>query len=234
MLLKHYSTPILFYFELFLTLIFALTHAMALLEVIGNVATVITIISFLTGLIICRDIYRARSTGDFSSFPFAAGTLCTFLWLRYGLLLADPTMIFVNSIGFTLQTCYLIWFYFYTVQRAAITRQLLLLLSILFSLHFYTRYSAEPEVLVAPFASLSSLLFCASPLASVSEVVRTRSTAKLPFALILSSFVVSSLWFSYGYLLDNSFVMLPNGIGALISGMQLSLFALYPNKSKSQ
>lgn len=87
------------------------------------------------------------------------------------------------------------------MSKSQLNRQVGILLSLLLAIHLYTRYSSEPEGLVAPLASLASLIFCASPLAAVSEVIASRSTEKLPFALILSSFIVSSLWFSYGYVL---------------------------------
>ena len=141
-------------------------------------------------------------------------------------------MIFVNSIGLGLQSIYLTWFFLFTKNKSQINRVIIILLFILFFIHLYTRYSSQPESLIALIASLSSLIFCASPLASVSEVFRTKSTEKLPFALILSSFVVSSLWFLYGFMLGNIYVQLPNGIGVLIAGVQLTLFVIYPNKRK--
>jgi len=207
---------------------------MAIVDTIGNVATVITIISFLTGIIFCRDIYRAGTTETFSSFPFSAGVLCTFLWLRYGFILNDSTMIFVNTIGLFLQSVYLAWFFIFTPIKSQINGRISLLLSLLLTVHLYIRYALEPESILGPFASISSLIFCASPLAAVQEVIRSRSTEKLPFPMILSSFLVSSLWFIYGYLISNAFVQLPNGIGALISGVQLSLFVVFPAKRKAE
>ncbi|OTF81930.1 hypothetical protein BLA29_012804, partial [Euroglyphus maynei] len=64
---------------------------MALIEFVAQVATIFTLFSFLTGI--------------------------GYLWLRYGFMLDDPTMIFVNVIGFTLQSLYLFWFYIYTVPK---------------------------------------------------------------------------------------------------------------------
>ena len=46
-------------------------------------------------------------------------------------------------------------------------------------------------------------------------------------------FVVSSLWMTYGLLIDNSFIIIPNGLASLISALQLCLFILY-RKGKSK
>lgn len=82
-------------------------------------------------------------------------------------------------------------------------------------------------------ASGSSLVFAASPLASISSVFKSQSTANLPFGLICSQFVVSSLWLWYGRLIGDSFVQFPNAVGMLLSGSQLVLFAVYPATSSA-
>lgn len=106
-------------------------------------------------------------------------------------------------------------------------------MAFLFVINIYSRVSTDPVNLVGILCCLCSLLFCASPLTLVSEVIRTKSTEKLPFGLIFSSFLVTLLWFLYGYLTDDGFIQFPNAIGALISGVQLILFIVYPSKRKS-
>ncbi len=92
----------------------------------------------------------------------------------------------------------------------------------------------DPKTLAGTLACISSLVFCGSPLASVSDVIKTKSTEKLPFLLILSSFLVTIMWFLYGFALNDAFIQVPNAIGALISGVQLYLFVIYPNEPKSR
>lgn len=99
------------------------------------------------------------------------------------------------------------------------------------------------------FASSSSLFFVASPLGmylssmteslphhdsftvSIKEVVRTKSTECLPFPFIFCSFIVGSLWFTYGFLVHDYFIMTPNLIGSSVSFLQLLLFLIFPTKS---
>ncbi|XP_046918605.1 sugar transporter SWEET1 isoform X2 [Dermatophagoides farinae] len=207
---------------------------MALIEFVGQVATIFTLFSFLTGIPICRSIQLAGSTDNFSSLPFLVGNMCGYLWLRYGFMLDDPTMIFVNVIGFTLQSIYLFWFYLYTVPKSKINRPIIAVLSFIFFVHLYIQYSIEPEYLVGLMACLSSLFFSISPMPLVFEVIRSKCTERLPFSLIASSFMVTLLWFIYGSLIGDSFVKIPNGIGAIIYGIQLSLFAIYPSKRNIQ
>jgi solute carrier family 50 protein (sugar transporter) len=204
------------------------------LDIIAYIATVLTILSFLSGLSICLNIYRKGSTNEFSAFPFIAGVLCTTLWLRYGFILNDMTMIFVNSVGVVLQSLYLIWFYAFTLKRETLTKQIVLLLAFLVMAYIIGQSREDPKTLAGTLACISSLVFCGSPLASVSDVIKTKSTEKLPFLLILSSFLVTIMWFLYGFALNDAFIQVPNAIGALISGVQLYLFVIYPNEPKSR
>jgi solute carrier family 50 protein (sugar transporter) len=81
-------------------------------------------------------------------------------------------------------------------------------------------------------ASLA-VCFFAAPLASLSHVMKTKSTEVLPFPLILSSFVVSGQWWLYGIILDDNFVKIPNFLGWLLATFQLLLFVYYPSKRRS-
>lgn len=78
---------------------------------------------------------------------------------------------------------------------------------------------------------IGSIIFCASPLSSLAEVVRNKSTASLPFPLILLMFLVNACWSIYGHLIDVTFVLLPNLICCVIAGLQLLLFLVYPNEN---
>ncbi|KAK3872196.1 hypothetical protein Pcinc_022712, partial [Petrolisthes cinctipes] len=94
---------------------------------------------------------------------------------------------------------------------------------------------AEPEVInsrVGLLCCVGSIVFCAAPLISLTEVFRTQCTDVLPFPLILATFLVTGLWWLYGLILQNPFVQYPNLIGCGLAGFQLLLFVVYPNKRK--
>ncbi|CAG2060952.1 unnamed protein product, partial [Timema podura] len=65
------------------------------------------------------------------------------------------------------------------------------------------------------------------------EVIRTKSTAMLPFPLILSGTVVTFLWLLYGIIINNSLIQLQNVVGLTLCAIQLSLFVIYPSKPKA-
>lgn len=64
------------------------------------------------------------------------------------------------------------------------------------------------------------------------DVFRKRSTEMLPLPLILMSFIGSIQWFAFGVIAHDLFLQIPNFLGALLSGTQLLLFCIYPNKQR--
>lgn len=77
-----------------------------------------------------------------------------------------------------------------------------------------------------------TVLFFAAPCCMLLEVFRKRSTEMLPLPLILMSFIGSVQWFAFGLIANDLFLQVPNFLGALLSGLQLALFCIYPNKQR--
>jgi len=203
---------------------------------ISVTATISTIIQFMTGITICLNIRRKGTTEGVSGFPFLAGVLGCVLWLRYGSLLQDPTMILVNLIGLIFQVSYSIFFYKYAFMKGAFRKQVFIVFLIISVTMLYI--TVELDIDIAKFrlgliCCTTTIIFCAAPLASLGDVLRTRSTESLPFHLILSTVVVAGQWFLYGAAIHDPFVMVPNLIGCLIASFQLALFGFFPSSSHS-
>lgn len=208
-------------------------------DIIATVATIVTIIQFLSGIEICRRIIKQGSTGDISGFPFVGGVFSTSTWLTYSLLLWDVSMSITNAVGLTLQVIYLCTYVRYcisTVPWLAVRRQMVAATVVVASIQYYVFLSGDDtetiKTRIGLMCCLGSIIFCASPLVSLTEVFRTQSTDVLPFPLIFSTCLVSGLWWLYGITIQNNFVKYPNLIGFVISSFQLFLFIVYPSKRK--
>lgn len=207
---------------------------MDLKTLVGHCATLCTITLFLTGIEICRKIKNRGSTLEISALPFICGLASCSLWLRYGLLVHDTILITVNLVGSILQIMYLICYTLYSVHKSFFMKQLTGALMALGFLFLYTSVWI-PDVSISQkisglAACTATVIFLASPLASLTNVLKTKSVESLPFTMILFSFIMSSLWVWYGILINDAFVQVPNFLGALVSGCQLCLFTIYPSK----
>lgn len=197
---------------------------------VSIIAQFLTYASFLSGAKVCHILYRQRSSAKLSPMPFLAGLNCTALWLRYGFIADEWEIIAVNIIGLACQVIYLAFFVVYARSRARLIKQLAALLVLLLLLFWCIQVSDQPLLISGTLASLSSTIACASPLATIQDVLKTRCVSSLPFPIIISSFVVSLSWFTYGYLKGDNFIIMSNIIALAIGGAQLTLFAIYPSK----
>ena len=140
-------------------------------------------------------------------------------------------MIRVNILGFSAFFSYVAFFYFMSYGKRVLTRKIAIVVIALGVTMYVILGTSDPAFWSGIMAIASSLTFITSPLASVSEVVKSRSTETLPFWMILFNFLVSSLWTLYGLMMDNYFLIFPNGIGAGLSLTQLIFFLIYPSSS---
>lgn len=69
---------------------------------------------------VCQKFVEKGSTGNTSCFPFICGFLSCSLWLRYGFLINEESMIFVNTIGGTLFLAYCMTYLFYSIKKVII------------------------------------------------------------------------------------------------------------------
>ncbi|VEN61002.1 unnamed protein product [Callosobruchus maculatus] len=204
-------------------------------SIIASTASVSTIIQFLTGTVVCIEIVKNKSTADMSSLPFVSGCLSTSLWLRYGFLIDDTSLILVNTIGATLFFSYVVTFYLYSIRRGTVMQQFMFCMLLMSMVLFYVHNQSDIEEArthLGLICCLVTIMFFAAPLTSLFHVIRIKSTDSMPYYLILATFVVSCQWFIYGSLLNDKFIQIPNFLGCILSAFQLSLFMIYPKDRK--
>jgi len=209
---------------------------MAFLDYLAITAIVSTIGMFLTGAAICRTIRRRGSTEGISAVPFALCCVSCFFWLRYGLLKNDRTVIFINLVGLALEIAYTLFYYAYTIRKGPLNRMLILsLATCVVMLLYIDGVSPAYDTAIAHLGMMCltlNILNFGAPLASMKEVIRTKSVETLPGPLIFANLVVAFQWFLYGYLVDDIYMKVPNVIGIILSAIQLSFFVIYPASTK--
>ena len=142
----------------------------------------------------------------------------------------------VNVVGLSAFSCYVLFYYAMSGNRRRIAFKILAVISLLTAIVLVCSSREGPDSIFwsAICACGSSLVACASPLASLKRVLRTRSSESLPFAFIAFSFLNSLFWSWYGILASNRFIVFPNAVGAFIAGCQLLLFLFFPAKPRPQ
>ncbi|XP_066249483.1 sugar transporter SWEET1 [Euwallacea similis] len=206
-------------------------------NILATTASICSVLQFLSGTVTCQKIVRNKSTGESSSFPFVSGCLSTSLWLRYGFLIQDTSIILVNTIGVSLFVSYVVVFFLYSLKKLHVLRQFLC--SLLFLVFVLMKIHQTEELQVAHsflgrVCMMVTILFFAAPFATIIHVIKVKNTDSLPYHMIVSTFIVCLQWMIYGVLLQDTFVQIPNFLGCILSGIQLSFFVIYPSKTSTK
>uniref|UniRef100_A0A1B0CYW3 Sugar transporter SWEET n=1 Tax=Phlebotomus papatasi TaxID=29031 RepID=A0A1B0CYW3_PHLPP len=210
--------------------------AIELLDILSASTVVTTILQFLSGILVCRKCMQRKSTENVSAMPFISGFLSCSLWLKYGLLTSEASVVLVNIAGTCLMFCYTIIFYVLSTNKKVILRQFATVLLVLVSVVAYTQYETELSKSIEILGIICctvTVLFFAAPLTMLLHVIRVKNSDSLPFPMILTSFFVCLQWFIYGVIIQDTFIQIPNFVGCVLTVLQLTLFLIYPGKSSS-
>ncbi|XP_055300773.1 sugar transporter SWEET1-like [Sitodiplosis mosellana] len=202
---------------------------------IATSAATVTYLHLLSGSVICNDIRKQKSTDGFSVMPFVAGCVISALFTRFGAILNDTPMVQVNLIGTALNIGYVCFFFWNTnniKDKMLAWTQIGYAGAFVAAIFVYT-YVENPKDLPFRFGLITTAVlfyFVGSPLLGLGEIIRKKSTEGLPFPIILTGTLISFLWFLYGVVTRENFVIFQNAVIFLMSIVQLSLFAIYPSK----
>jgi solute carrier family 50 protein (sugar transporter) len=86
---------------------------------------------------------------------------------------------------------------------------------------------------IGGFSTCVCICMFAAPLSTLSEVVRTRSSASLYAPLTLAQVGNCTLWSVYGVAIGDVWVSVPNVIGLLLGLIQATLIALFPARARA-
>nr|XP_018907884.1 PREDICTED: sugar transporter SWEET1-like [Bemisia tabaci]XP_018907894.1 PREDICTED: sugar transporter SWEET1-like [Bemisia tabaci] len=203
-------------------------------ELLAVAASFCTLLQFLSGGLICRQYVRQKDVGEDSHLPFIAGFLNCSIWLSYGMVSQEFTIIFVNAVGLVLFFSYATTHYIYSIQRNLVIRDFLICIVLIGLMNIYILTGIRREILqyhIGNLASFITVLFFAAPLTNMVTVIKTGNVSSLPLPFISMTLVATFLWFLYGLVVDDIYVQLPNAIGLVLGVAQLSVYFLYRSRN---
>lgn len=207
---------------------------LTLLSVISWMALSASVSLYLSGGLTCMHMIKKKSVGQIPIFPFVATCFSSTIWLKYGFLTNNQTIQIVNSIGCVLQLIYICIYYIYSREKRKLNITLISYVIPLYGALFYAKYLAASETVAANhlglLGALLSIIMSASPLITLREIIRTKSVATMSFSFVLICCVSCSLWTTFGMLINDVFVMIPNACGVALGIFELFLFVIYPSK----
>lgn len=190
---------------------------------------------FLSPIPTFSRITRNRSTEQFSVFPYIFALFNCLICTWYGLPFVSQNNILVttvNAAGAIFQLFYISLYIAYCQKEARVKMIALLLLvvGIVTAIALVTyEFMEQPlrKLFVGSLSVFSLISMFASPLSIIKLVIETRSVEFMPFYLSLSTLLMSVSFFAYGFLGQDPFVYVPNGIGSVLGMIQLGLYFSY-------
>lgn len=205
-------------------------------EIVGNIAAIVTVGQMFSGSFICWDIYKQGGTKGIGIVPFLGGIVMSVFNLKYGYILRDDTMIQVNLFGLALNIIYTLIYFQYTHEKMKVWGQIGIsgAISAAFIAYSEMEDPALVENRLGMIITVFMFVLIASPLFDLGNIIKKQSTEGMPFPIILSGTVVTFAWLVYGIILRNKFLLIQNLVAVALCAAQLSLFVIYPSKSKGK
>jgi len=207
-------------------------------ETVGNIALLLSICLYLAGLTICFEIFKRKSVGDISAFPFLSGIFNCLINFMYGYLVNNKQIKTVTVVGFNLEVFYVFFFLFYCSNKRKVLNQFALIIAINASISYYAFVLSRPSSsdtinLIGSIAAVVNIVMYGSPLASLNAVLKTKSTESLSFPLCFVNLLCSLFWTAYGFMLKDRFLLMPNLLGGFLAFILISLFFKFPRSSST-
>ncbi|XP_062509981.1 sugar transporter SWEET1-like [Corticium candelabrum] len=205
--------------------------------VLSCIAAVSTVAMYGTGFQTCKEMRRKRNVKHVFFVTFLSCNLSCILWLKYGVLQEDITLIVVNIVGVAMHSFYMLVYFLNTTEKSRVMCWLCCCAAVIYPLLIYIKYFVDDYekavVGLGVVCSLTSLLTCSSRLFNVIDgVKRNDSSTQLSSGhLTLTHLLVAVIWTLYGRAVGDSYIQITNLLCALLGCCQFWLFLRYPRTS---
>ena len=204
-------------------------------EIFGWFGAVLAIVFYIAPVYQFNELIKGKI--DYKKIPFVL-LLMSFLtilfWLIFGFLKPSYQIIITNIIGGIATGIFIIIYFIYFTQKnmskSSIYIISFILISILISIITYKFIEMK---IIGNIAMVFNIIMFASPCLKIIQVCQTKDYKFLPIGSSIAGMASSTSWFIYGIGTNEFSLILPNGLGLCFSIVQIIVFIMYYNKSKS-
>mmetsp|Transcript_6073 Transcript_6073/g.18097 ORF Transcript_6073/g.18097 Transcript_6073/m.18097 type:complete len:243 (+) Transcript_6073:40-768(+) len=180
---------------------------------------------------------RSRQLGGLNPTPLALMVLASVSWCGYGLAVPNAYIVASNLPGLVISVWYIVTVLPLMGQDPGALRSMKRLLvggAFFVSTEWAgTRFLADENDragIMGGCATVVCIFMFASPLSTIAEVLRLRSSSSIYGPLTMAQVVNCALWSAYGVALGDLWVWGPNFIGLGLGLLQTGLMAVFPGQ----
>ncbi|DAZ94689.1 TPA: hypothetical protein N0F65_000004 [Lagenidium giganteum] len=212
----------------------------------ATVVLVVKILASITALYMCFSpvpamlrIYRQRCTGHMPILPLIAQWIYNHIWMLYGYTIQSYFPLLATYVVGTILSVIIIGIYYTcTKERSQVARLACGALCFNVAVALYTavgpyfQSSHQVSTTVGAIAICSGFFLYASPLATIREVLHTKSALSIPLEMVLVGTLSNAIWTAYGFLVHDLIIIIPTVINTALCLFQLLLYVAYhPDRS---
>lgn len=184
---------------------------------------------FLAPMDTMKKIKAEGTTGDLPLIGYAMMLLNGTLWMTYGHLVGELTILLPNI---TALVCASYYCYTFNQYKPASFNMTPYLVGLPLGCAAIVGTAATMDLALAQnvlgiAGNVIVVGMFAGPLAAMKTVMEKKSTASLPFAMTCASFINCILWTGYGLMINDPYIWFGNVLGLGSSIVQLGLFAKF-------
>ncbi|XP_045491496.1 sugar transporter SWEET1-like [Colias croceus] len=201
-------------------------------HIVAKMAETVTMLQMFSGVFMCWDIYKKKSTKGTDVMAFLIGLIIGVLQLNYGLVLKDPSMVQVNFFGLLLNIGYLSVFVKYERNPGPMWKKIGIACAISVTVITYCQLE-NPELVGHRFGlfMMAFMMFIiGQSLYGLKDVIKNKCTEGMPFPIILSTTVVTFSWLLHSIAIKNQMLVIQNFLVCSLFAFQLSFFFIYPSR----
>lgn len=200
---------------------------------IGVVTSTMLYLAPLPAVVRVRD---QRQLGGLNTLPIGLMLLATVSWVAYGLAVPNGYIVASNVPGLVASVWYVTTVLPAMTHDPALASLRALLVggtAVLTCVLTWVRFGVPDELeragILGGFATLVCIVLFASPLSTIAEVVRVRSSASVYGPLTAAQVFNCGLWLGFGSAIGDLWVWGPNLAGFVLGLAQLALKLRYPS-----
>ncbi|KAH6815928.1 Nodulin MtN3 family protein [Perilla frutescens var. frutescens] len=216
--------------------LFSVEHLAFIFGLLGNV---VSFLVFLAPMPTFHTIYKKKSSEGFQALPYSVAFFSASLLLYYAFLKTGAYMIItINGIGCVIETGYLLMYIIYAPKKSKIFTMCLIFLfnvgglGVVVAVSVLAFHGPKRVSLVGWICCIFNLAVFAAPFSIMRRVIKTKSVEYMPFTLSLFLTLCATMWFFYGFFVNDYYIAFPNILGFLFGIAQMILYFIYKNAKK--
>jgi solute carrier family 50 protein (sugar transporter) len=206
---------------------------------VPSLGCTLSITMFLTPLPEIFNIQKRQFLNGFNLTPYPLMILNCITWIVYAATLPAPSCIFVflaNWVGCMSGAVILSVAYPLAsmADRFRIASVFVFMTAFCMPMCFVLFQSLSTQSFSQVIGGITMVVqfaFFASPLLNIVNIVKTKSSASLYAPMAVMTCVSSFCWGTYGYVLQNNTIFVPNAMAFTVGAVQVALCCLFPSES---